>query len=103
LHSLAKNQENISSNAARLQSSFASDISTPVVRSRPPVPPSWVLGDIEGDIEPVTQERHAIPSKRRHIDVDEGTESGSTPTVAAGGVKSVSKLQAVHTTEKKSN
>ncbi|KAI8580961.1 hypothetical protein K450DRAFT_235455 [Umbelopsis ramanniana AG] len=84
---IAKGQESISSNAARLQSSFASDISTPVVRSRPPAPPSWVLGDIEGDVEPDTPERHAILSKRRHIDVTEATESNSTATVAANGAK----------------
>ncbi|CAO3660171.1 unnamed protein product [Umbelopsis ramanniana] len=84
--STMKIQENSSSNAARLQSSFASDISTPVVRSRPPVPPSWVLGDIDDDIEPVSQPQHATP-KRRHVDLAEGSESGSTSTAAAGGLK----------------
>ncbi|KAI9285899.1 hypothetical protein BC943DRAFT_322047 [Umbelopsis sp. AD052] len=85
--STTKVQESSSSNAARIQSSFASDISTPVVRSRPPAPPSWVLGDIEDDVEPVAQERHAIPSKRRHIDLAVATERNSTATVATQGVK----------------
>lgn len=43
-------------------SSFASDISTPVVKSRPPAPPSWVLGDIT-DVQFGNDERQMAASQ----------------------------------------
>ncbi|KAH8548558.1 hypothetical protein BGW37DRAFT_506646 [Umbelopsis sp. PMI_123] len=71
------------STTSKLQSSLASDISTPVVKSRPPAPPSWVLGDIDDDIGPVIKDGHSTPSRRRYTDVAEGSGSGSRSTEIA--------------------
>lgn len=54
IRNMAERSEGSSTAASAVQpSSFASDLSTPVVRSRTPAAPSWVLGDIAEDIESV--------------------------------------------------
>lgn len=69
-------------------SSFASDISTPVVKSRPPAPPSWVLGDIT-DVQSGKEERQ-MAARQSDIGISQRQDEPSGSNRGVHGPRNVS-------------